>query len=108
MDMVLDKIAGVTYTRLPSGTAIVCEIQMRNMHLCHGIAVVVDMDNDDAERGKKVAYDKAVTQVFDYVAYDLHNKMDDDTGLGPDISNRHLVLCNEHKVVTNGHPVLLT
>lgn len=108
MQMVLDKIQTITYTRLPSGTAIVCEIQLTNLHLCHGIAVVCDMVNDDAVLGKKAAYDKAIAQVFNLVAYDLHNKMDDTTGLGPEIGNNNYVAQVAHQAINNNQPVLLT
>lgn len=105
MQMVLDKINTVTYTRLPSGTAIVCEIQLVNLHLCHGIAVVCDMDNDDAIQGKKVAYDKAIAQVFDIVAYDLHNHM---TYNKAEVPNQNYELQQMHQAANNNQPVLLT
>lgn len=107
MQMVLDKIAGVTYTRLPSGTAIVCEITLHNLHRCHGIAVVVDMENDDPEMGKKVAYDKAIMPIFDIVAYEMHNLMRDTEGNIPAIANRNRELCEAHSVTYRDCPIIV-
>lgn len=81
-------ILSTTYTRLPSGVAIVCEITMWNLHRCHGIANVVDMENYDEARGQKAAYDLALPKVFEVLSFDLHNKMIDQQ-----IPNRHQELC---------------
>lgn len=106
MQMVTDKIKSVTYTRLPAGTAIVCEIQLHNLHTCHGIAVVVDMDNDNVEMGKKTAYDKAVTGVFEVVAYELHCQMVPmRSGFGPQLGNRNQELQEAHQAAHNNQPI---
>lgn len=105
MQMVTDKIKSVTYTRLPAGTAIVCEIQLHNLHTCHGIAVVVDMDNDDVEMGKTEAYRKALTGVFEIVAYELHNKMTADHTGTLTLGNCNQELQAAHQAAHNNQPI---
>ena len=39
-------IQSTTYTRLPSGKAIVCEIVLETGWTCHGIASVIDLENN--------------------------------------------------------------
>lgn len=65
---VVALIASTTYTRLPSGKTIVCEITLVNGYTCHGLAHVVDLDNYDEERGKAAALAKATAGVWDVVA----------------------------------------
>lgn len=72
-----ELILSKTFTRLPSGTAIVCEITLRNLHVVHGISCVVDMDNYDEAVGKQVAESKAIEKVFDIVAYGMHSLIND-------------------------------
>lgn len=95
-------IQSVTYTRLPHGTAIVCEIVVRPNHPVHGIACVADMENDNSQLGKKTAYAKALDKVFEYVSYELHKKME--TQEAP---NRNAELLAAYNQSTQGHPVLV-
>lgn len=85
-------IKGITYTRLPSGTAIVCEITLYSLHVVHGIACMGDMDNYDEVRGTQAAYDKAVVKVLELVAFCLHEKMHTQA-----IPNRHAELVNNYQ-----------
>lgn len=68
-------IKNVTYTRLSSGTAIVCEITLYNNHHVHGIANVVDLENYDEELGIAASYRKAVDALCDKIAFSLHENM---------------------------------
>lgn len=66
------EIMGESYTILPSGTAIVCELTMLNGHKEHGIANVVDIKNFSFEEGKKAARGKALDGVFRVLAHRKH------------------------------------
>ena len=66
------EVARESYTILPSGTAIVCELIMLNGHKEHGIANVVDGRNFDFEEGKKAARGRALDGVFKILAHRKH------------------------------------
>ena len=65
----------VTFHRSPSGKAIICEIMTTSGHSCVGVAHVVDMDNDDEERGKEAARGRAMEQVFGYASVVMQEQM---------------------------------
>lgn len=96
--MILTK----TYTRLPSGTAIVCELTLQNLHPVHGIAMVVDMENHNDELGCKAAYSKALDKAFEVMAYLLHQRM----ACGA-IPNNHEALVQSYKIASGGQPVAI-
>lgn len=89
---VLDKLLSVTYTLLPSGVAIVCEITFKNLHTVHGIAKVVDMENFDLHVGRKAAYNKALDAAFEFIAYDMHTAI-----ASNEIPSKHAELTAKHK-----------
>lgn len=98
-EQVQSLIAGITYTRLPSGTSIVCEITLRNLHTVHGIASVVDMENYDESLGCGVAHTRAMEKVFEIASYDLHCRMDDtDMDNIRPLDNKHRTLTEAYKV----------
>lgn len=97
-EMVMDSIRSATYTRLPSGVAVVCELTLKNLHVVHGIAKVCDLENHDDQRGKEVAFNKALDEAFEFVAYDLHSKM-----LAGDVESNHAVLMAAY----DGQPKLI-
>lgn len=68
-------IATTTFHRSPSGKAIICEIMLTNGRSCIGVAHVVDMDNDDEERGKEAARARAMDQVWDNAAVLMQQAM---------------------------------
>src|ERR1700747_2111131 len=90
--MVNDMIKSVTYTRLPSGSAIVCEITLKNLHTVHGIAQVVDLDNYDEDTGCCAAYDKAYAAVFELAAFGMHAIMH-----AGDLESRHAELTEAYQ-----------
>lgn len=83
-------IRNVTYTRLPSGCSIVCEITLPNLHRVHGIASVIDLENYDEKLGKEAAYAKALDELFKVLSYVKHESMY--TGL---IDSNHVALVAE-------------
>lgn len=96
-------IRSTTFTQLPSGSAIVCEITLHNMHTVHGIANVVDMENYDEDLGRKAAEAKAIDRLFELLAYDLHTKM-----ATQEIPNKHQLLTSAHAMGTSGQAVTLS
>ncbi len=93
-------IEGKTFTRLPSGTAIVCELTLKNLHPVHGIAVVVDLENHNEELGCKAAYSKALDKAFEVMALLLHQRMASGA-----IPNNHAALVHEYVIASGGQPV---
>lgn len=102
MDMVTSRIKEVFYVRMPSGNTIICELVLKNGHPVYGRASVVDLDNDDAERGMKVAYEKAVGEVFEIIAHEMHQLMHEDK-----ITNCHIDLVNTHRIANEDKPLLI-
>lgn len=97
---VKSMIEEVTYTRLPSGTAIVCEMTLTGLHPVHGIAAVVDMENYDNDQGCKAAYSRALDKAFEVLAYTLHQRMH-----RGNIPSKHAELVATYKFDSNGQPV---
>lgn len=95
-------IACVTYTRLPSGTAIVCEITQTNGQNEHGISNVVDIENYNENAGCKAAYGYALAKVFNNVADIFHTKM-----AKGDIPNNHFQLVKEYQTDDYGPKLIV-
>ena len=85
-------IKSATYTRLPAGNAICCELVLQNRHLVHGISSVLDLENYDEQRGKEIAYKNAVSKVYDLVTFQMHEMM-----ASQDIINRNAELQDAHR-----------
>lgn len=66
---VLAKIVKKTFTRMPSGRTIVCEITMQNGFTARGESSVVLEGYGDPEVGKSQALVRAVQSVWSYEAY---------------------------------------
>lgn len=94
---VAGMIESITFTRLPSGKAIACEITLINGWVTHGIASVVDLNNYDEQRGKDAAHSKAMQGVWDAVAYSKQVAMHFGT-----IENNHKALTDAYHQI-NGH-----
>lgn len=92
-------IESTTYTRTPSGKAIVCEIVLTTGGTCHGIARVVDLDNYDEQRGKEAALARATQEVWDYAAARMQEAMH--TGA---VENRHKELMAEYQAANDNQP----
>lgn len=95
-------IASVSYTRLPSGKAIVCEIMTTMGWPVHGISAVVDLENYDEERGLKAAYGYAVKHVWDIAAFQIQCKIS-----SGEIESRHAAIAAEYKEHSNGQSVTI-
>lgn len=63
-----DAIFGETYTVLPSGRSIVCQLTLSMGHTEEGIAHVIDAENFNLKKGREAARRKAMDGVFRYLA----------------------------------------
>ena len=68
-----------TYTRMPSGKCLVCELTLRNGFTVRGEASVVDPANYDEEIGKPIARAKALDQIWLVEGYLLQETLWDKT-----------------------------
>ncbi len=72
----IDKvIVGVTYTMLPSGKCMVCEITLRNGFTVRGESSVVSKENFRESLGKEYSYKKARDQIWQLEAYLLQQRL---------------------------------
>lgn len=69
------KIKSHTFTILPSGKSIVCEIILENGFSVRGESAVVDPKNFVQEIGEKIAYDNAVGKIWQVEGYLLQQRL---------------------------------
>jgi hypothetical protein len=62
------EIFGETYTVLPSGRSIVCQLTLACDHTEEGIAHVIDGENFNLKKGREAARRKAMDGVYRYLA----------------------------------------
>lgn len=68
-------IAGKTFTTLPSGKCMVCEITLRNGFTVRGESAVVSKANFNQEIGEKVAFENARNKIWEIEGYLLQEKV---------------------------------
>lgn len=68
-------IVGETFTRLPSGKALVCELTLRNGFTVRGEAAVVSVANFNQEIGERISREKARSKVWELEAYLLQQRL---------------------------------
>lgn len=66
---VLSQINSKTFTNLPSGNVIVCELVLRNGYSVRGEAAVADPKNFVQALGEKYAYQDAVRKIWPLEGY---------------------------------------
>lgn len=72
---ILNTIVGETYTILPSGKVMVCELTLRNGYTVRGEAAVVSKKNFDEEIGKEISKSNALRKVWELEGYLLQEKL---------------------------------
>lgn len=70
-------IVGETYTVLPSGKVMVCELTLRNGFTVRGDAAVVSKANFNEEVGRKVSRENARAKVWELEGYLLQERLYD-------------------------------
>ena len=68
-------IVGETFTTLPSGKVMVCELTLRNGFTVRGEAATVSKANFNAEIGKKISRENARNKVWELEGYLLQEKL---------------------------------
>ena len=69
-----EAIVDETYTVLPSGRVTVCELTLQNGFTVWGSSAVVFSENNVPEKGRKIAREKAVDQVWQLLGYALREQ----------------------------------
>lgn len=72
---VKNKIADVTYTNLPSGKVMVCEITLINGFTVRGEASVVSVANFSESIGREISYKNAINKIWELEGYLLQERL---------------------------------
>lgn len=67
-------IRSETFTRLPSGKCLICEVTLQNGFTVRGEASVVRPENFDQEIGEKISREDARKKIWPLLAYMLQEK----------------------------------
>lgn len=76
-------IVSQTYTVLPSGKCMVCELTLINGFTVRGEASCVSKANFDEEIGKKISYEDARDKVWQLEGYLLQQRLSESTAVVP-------------------------
>lgn len=68
-------IADETYTVLPSGRTMICELTLKNGFTVRGEASVVSKENFDDELGRKISREDARNKIWQLEAYLLKDRL---------------------------------
>jgi hypothetical protein len=68
-------IVGETYTVLPSGKVIICELTLRNGYTVTGKSAVVSKANFNEEIGKKISRENARNEIWQLEGYLLQDRL---------------------------------
>lgn len=68
-------IVDETYTVLPSGKVMVCELTLRNGYTVRGEAATVSKENFDVDIGQKISRENARNKVWELEGYLLQEKL---------------------------------
>lgn len=69
------KIKDVTYTTLPSGKVMVCEITLENGFTVRGEASTISKSNFDEEIGREISFRNAKDKIWQLEGYLLQDKL---------------------------------
>ncbi|ATW62727.1 hypothetical protein SCBWM1_gp43 [Synechococcus phage S-CBWM1] len=75
IDQVTGLICSETYTVLPSGRTMICELTLRNGFTVTGKSAVVSINNSDYQIGKEISRKNAVDQIWQLEGYLLTEKI---------------------------------
>lgn len=68
-------IVGKTFTVLPSGKCMVCEITLKNGFTVRGESCCVSKENFDLEIGEKISFEDARNKIWGFEAYLLQERI---------------------------------
>jgi hypothetical protein len=75
MERILGKIVGETYTILPSGKVMVCELMLENGFSVRGEAAVVSKENFNEEIGRNISKENAINSIWQLEGYLLQEEL---------------------------------
>lgn len=73
-DGISAKIKGATFTNLPSGKCVICEITLENGFTVRGESACVSPENFDQDIGNDIAYKNARDKIWQLEGYLLQEK----------------------------------
>jgi hypothetical protein len=74
-ELIESVIQSESYTILPSGKSMICELILRNGYSIRGESSVVSKENFDEEIGRKVAREDAKRKIWQLEGYLLQQKL---------------------------------
>lgn len=74
-DEIEAKIVSESYTTLPSGKVMVCELTLQNGFTVRGDAAVVCRENFDEQIGRRISRENAVRQIWQLEGYLLQERL---------------------------------
>ena len=81
-------IVGETYTTLPSGKVMVCELTLRNGFTVRGEAATVSKANFNEEIGRKISRENARDKVWELEGYLLQQRLSEVAAVPSDFRDR--------------------
>jgi hypothetical protein len=75
IERLLGKIVSETYTILPSGKVLVCELVLENGFSVRGEAAVVSKENFNEEIGRKISKENAINSIWQLEGYLLQEEL---------------------------------
>lgn len=75
LEGILAKIISETYTRLPSGKVMVCELMLENGFSVRGEAAVVDPSNFNEIIGQRISKEDAIRKIWQLEGYLLQEQL---------------------------------
>lgn len=75
LEHIKSKIKSHTFTKLPSGKVLICEITLENGFTVRGEAAVVDPANYVQVMGEEIAYKDAIDKIWQLEGYLLQQKI---------------------------------
>lgn len=77
-EMVEEQVVDKTFTLLPSGKKMICELTLKNGFTVTGEAGVVDKENFVQEIGERLSYQRALDNVWPLLGYEMQTKLHQD------------------------------
>lgn len=74
-DLIASVIVGETYTKLPSGRTLICELTLKNGYTVRGESSCVIIENFDLDLGKKISREDAKNKVWQLEGYLLKEQL---------------------------------
>ena len=77
-EMVEAQVVDKTFSLLPSGKKMICELTLKNGFTVTGEAGVVDKENFVQEIGERLSYQRALDNVWPLLGYEMQTRLHED------------------------------